>query len=47
MTQQKIFEKNKNVVQFLLYIVVLPCNKILQIYKFVYVETSSGVTYFP
>jgi hypothetical protein len=46
MTQQKILEKTKLSFNFW-YSCFIPCNKILQIFKFVDVETSSGVTCFP
>jgi hypothetical protein len=45
MRQQKYLKKqNYSAISA---IVILPCNKILQIFKFVEVETSSGVTCFP
>jgi hypothetical protein len=45
MTQQKNYLKKQNC-RLIFAIVVLPYNKILQIFKFVDVETSIGVTYF-
>jgi hypothetical protein len=44
MTQKYLKKQN---CRLIFAVVILPCHKILQILKFVDVETSSGVRYFP